>query len=948
MTDFSSNSFVPFRSFLRALLRASCFAAVLSCGDTVATGTENTITGPETPVLTTLSITLTPNSISTGQTATASLSGLDQSGAPIAVGTVVWSSTVPAVATVSNSGVVTGVSGGESRIVATVGTVEAQATINVTQPPPVLTSITVSLGTNPIYVGQTTKATFSGIDQTGAPYPIGVITWSSSATGIASITPIGGITGVGPGQAQIIASAGGIQGQAALIVQPVPVGSVVVSAQTSSVPVGLSDQITATARDINGSIISAPTITWTSSDTTKAKVSATGLVTGVATGSVTITALSGGKSAAVIVTVTSDISSINLNPANSLLVVGQTVHATAAVGVVNGVSNAVTFTSSNPAIATVTATGNTATITAVAAGTASIVATSVVDSTKTATLHLTVDLYALAFTAQPTNSAAGAAINPAVTVSIHDGLGNLVAGATNAITLAISANPGSSLIGGTTTVAAVGGIATFSSVFLTKVGTGYTLQASSVGLETATSNTFNNTFGTPSQLAIGVQPTTNFVGTSIAPAMTVLVNDAYGNFVSNATNSINIAIGANPGSATMGGTTPVSAVAGIATFSDISLSAIGNGYTLVASSAGLTPVTTLPFAVAGFTTLGTGFSESCGVTTASLTYCWGDNTNGALGGGSAVDSSLTPVLVSGSHVFATVGVGNSFACGATTSNTGWCWGSGGSGQLGNGTNSNSTVPVALAGAISFTTVTGQCGLATNNAAWCWGDNSNGRLGNGSYINSSVPVLVSGSHTFMQVAAGSNAHACGVDTSNAAWCWGDDGSGQLGNGVTTGNSNVPVAVTGGLLFAQVSAGSGGQSCGVTTTHVAYCWGSNGNGLLGNGGGGGSGNPVLVSGGILFAQISSGTSSNCGVDTSGNAWCWGDGVAGELGNGGNVASNVPVAVSGGYKFAYVSAGGSNNCGITTGGAVFCWGSNNSGQLGNGTNTSSNVPVRVSTPP
>jgi alpha-tubulin suppressor-like RCC1 family protein len=152
-----------------------------------------------------------------------------------------------------------------------------------------------------------------------------------------------------------------------------------------------------------------------------------------------------------------------------------------------------------------------------------------------------------------------------------------------------------------------------------------------------------------------------------------------------------------------------------------------------------------------------------------------------------------------------------------------------------------------------------------------------------------------------------------------------------------------------LFSQVSAGSGGQSCGVTTTHAAYCWGSNGNGLLGNGGvGGSSSSPVLVSGGISFAQVSSGTSSNCGVDTSGNAWCWGDGVAGELGNGASVPSNVPVAVSGGYKFAYVSAGGSNNCGITTGGAVFCWGSNSSGQLGNGSTTSSNVPVRVSTPP
>jgi len=930
------------------MIRASCFAAVLSCGDTTAND-SNSLTGPNSfaPVLTTLMVKITPNSVGQGLTATATASGLDQSGFPIAVGTVVWSSTAPAVASVTSTGVVTGVTAGQARIVATVGTVQSQATITVAQPAPVLTSLTVSFGTNPIYIGQTTTANFSGLDQFGVPIPIGEITWATANPGIAVVNAIGGVTGVSVGQTQIIGSSGGIQGQAALTVQPVPVGSIKVSPQASSVAVGLSAQLAATAYDLNGGIVSGATITWSSSDTTKAKVSATGLVVGVAVGSATITATSGTKSATATVAVTSDISFVTMTPANATLVVAQSSHATAAVGVINAASNAVTFTSSNPAVATVTGSGLTATITAVAAGTANIIATSVVDSTKSATQHLTVDQYALAFSAQPSNSAAGVAIGPAVTVSIRDGLGNPVPAATNSITLSINANPGSSTLGGTTTVAAVAGVATFSSVYLTKVGTGYTLQASSGGLQAAISNTFNNTFGAASMLAFSVQPTTNFVGTSITRAMTVFVEDLYGNIVTTATNAIAMAIGANPGSATMGGTTPVSAVAGIATFSDITISAIGTGYTLVASTAGLASATSAPFAVAGFTTLGTGFSESCGVTTANLTYCWGDNSGGALGGGSAVDSSTTPVLVYGGHIFATVGVGNSFACGATTSNTAWCWGTGNSGQLGNSATSNSSVPVPVSGGITFASVTGPCGLATNHSAWCWGDNSSGRLGNGTNSNSSTPVPVSGSHSFVQVAAGSNAHACGVDTANAAWCWGADNSGQLGNGAIT-NSNVPVAVTGGLQFSQVSAGSGGQSCGVTTAHAAYCWGSNSNGLLGNGGGGSSSSPVAVSGGILFAQISSGTSSNCGVDTSGNAWCWGDGVAGELGNGASVPSNVPVQVAGGYRFAYVSAGGSNNCGITTGGAVFCWGSNSSGQLGNGSTTSSNVPVRVSTPP
>ena len=691
------------------------------------------------PVLTTLVIKLTPNSIGTGQTSTASASGLDQSGFPIAVGTVVWTSTAPSVATVSNAGVITGVANGVAQIVATAGTLRSQASIAIAQPAPVLTSISVSLGANPITVGQTTKANFSGLDQFGAAYPIGVINWSTSVPGIATVNAIGGVSGVGAGQVQIVASAGGIQGQAALTVQPVPVGVLTVSPTIASVAVGLTTQLVPAATDVNGSTIISPSVTWTSSDTTKAKVSSSGLVTGIATGNVTITAQSGGKSTTAAITVVSDISFVNMSPGTAKLVVAQTTHATATVAVVNGANTAVTFSSSNPAVATVTGLGATATITAVAAGTANIIATSTVDTTKTGTLRLTVYQYALAFTAQPSTSAAGASISPAVMVSIRDGTGALVAGATNSISLTISSNPGNSTIGGTTTVAAVGGVATFSSVFLTKVASGYTLQAGGTNLEPALSGTFNITFGAASQLAFSAQPTTNFVGTSITPAMSVLVEDAYGNLVTNAVNPISMAIGTNPGAATLGGTTPVTAVAGIATFNDITLSAIGTGYTLVASSAGLAPGTSNPFTVAGFLTLGTGFSESCGVTTANLTYCWGNNSGGALGGGSAVDSSMTPVLVLGGHVFATVGVGNSFACGATTANVAYCWGTGGSGQLGSGTTGNSTVPVAVSGGISFATVTGPCGLATNNAAWCWGDNSSGRLGNGTNTNSSVPA-----------------------------------------------------------------------------------------------------------------------------------------------------------------------------------------------------------------
>ena len=194
-----------------------------------------------------------------------------------------------------------------------------------------------------------------------------------------------------------------------------------------------------------------------------------------------------------------------------------------------------------------------------------------------------------------------------------------------------------------------------------------------------------------------------------------------------------------------------------------------------------------------------------------------------------------------------------------------------------------------------------------------------------------------------VSAGS-IHNCGVTTAGAAYCWGWNGFGQLGNGTNT-KSNVPVAVTGGLTFQSVSAGSI-HSCGVTTAGAAYCWGNNGHGgQLGNGTNTKSNVPVAVTGGLTFQSVSAGSIHSCGVTTAGAAYCWGNnGHGGQLGNGTNTKSNVPVAVTGGLTFQSVSAGLQHSCGVTTAGTAYCWGENKHGRFGNGTETNSNVPVLV----
>jgi len=326
--------------------------------------------------------------------------------------------------------------------------------------------------------------------------------------------------------------------------------------------------------------------------------------------------------------------------------------------------------------------------------------------------------------------------------------------------------------------------------------------------------------------------------------------------VTTATTSITVAIGTNPASGTLSGTTTVAAVSGVATFSHLSIDKAGTGYTLTASATGLTGVTSSAFDVvapvsAGAPlTISAGYYHSCGVTPGGAAYCWGEN----------------------------------------------------SGELGNGTNTDSPTPVAVSGGLTFASISAgfieTCGVTTSGAAYCWGDNYSGQGGNGTTGRSSYsPVAVSGGLTFAAVSA-SYDYTCGVTLSGTAYCWGSNVHGQLGNGTTT-DSPTPVAVSGGLAFAAVSAGDG-HTCGVTPGGAAYCWGYNSSGALGNGTTTNSAIPVAVSGGLTFAAVSAGVDHTCGVTPSGAAYCWGFNVYGMLGNGTTTSSTTPVAVSGGLTF------------------------------------------------
>src|ERR1039457_150806 len=317
---------------------------------------------------------------------------------------------------------------------------------------------------------------------------------------------------------------------------------------------------------------------------------------------------------------------------------------------------------------------------------------------------------------------------------------------------------------------------------------------------------------------------------------------------------------------------------------------------------------------------------------------------------------------------ALITAGSFHSC-AIESGKAYCWGDNRSGQLGDGgTVSNSSVPVAVktSGVLAGRTLTQitadgyhSCVLDAAGAAYCWGDNGTGQLGNGKASDSSVPVAVDTSgvlagQALTQITAGWY-DTCALDASGAAYCWGYNADGELGDG-KAGDSSVPVAVdTSGVMagrdLRQVRAGWI-DACAADTAAAPYCWGYSADGELGTGKASDSSVPVAVdTSGVLagraITQVTAGWYSSCALDAAGAAYCWGYNADGELGNGSTVGSTVPVAVDtsgvlAGRTLTQVSAGTYSACAVDAAGAPYCWGANSWGQLGDNAATQSLVPV------
>lgn len=252
-----------------------------------------TVTVGAVPVAT---VTISPPqaNITVGQVVSLVATPKDASGQVLTGRTVSWSSSSPAVATVSSTGDVTGVSVGGAVITATIDGVMASATVNVSQVP--VSSVTVAPGTASVAAGQSVTLGATTRDAAGNILTGRVVTWTSSATSVATVSAAGVVTGVAPGTATITATSEGQSGTATVTVTTPPINKIVVTPSSPRVKEGNTIQLTATAYDANNNVITGVSFTWTSNNTSRATVDSNGLVTTIRDGNVTITASAGGKS----------------------------------------------------------------------------------------------------------------------------------------------------------------------------------------------------------------------------------------------------------------------------------------------------------------------------------------------------------------------------------------------------------------------------------------------------------------------------------------------------------------------------------------------------------------------------------------------------------------------------------------------------------------------------
>lgn len=340
-------------------------------------------------------------------------------------------------------------------------------------------------------------------------------------------------------------------------------------------------------------------------------------------------------------------------------------------------------------------------------------------------------------------------------------------------------------------------------------------------------------------------------------------------------------------------------------------------------------------------------------------FMWGTNTSGQLGNGNNVNLFTTSSQVIGNdwQSVATsksldnnTGTGSSHTLAIKTDGSLWTWGNNDEGQLGNGTNISSNVPVQIGTDTNWAKVVAgslhSLALKTDGTLWAWGHNAYGQVGNGTFINVNTPTQIGSANNWSDIST-YESHSLGIKTDGTLWAWGKNNYYQLSQG-NNQNKNTPSQIGSSTNWLSVSAGYQ-YSFAIQQDSSLWAWGNNSIGQLGNGSiGSFNPNPIQIGATSKWIQVSSGREHTVALQANGTLWGWGMNFFGQLGQGNNSFQILsPVQITTDSNFTFINNGHYYSMAISSDTTMWGWGQNYSNVLFTNDNSNKNLLTAVGCP-
>ncbi|MBK9640029.1 MAG: hypothetical protein IPO72_01725 [Saprospiraceae bacterium] len=346
--------------------------------------------------------------------------------------------------------------------------------------------------------------------------------------------------------------------------------------------------------------------------------------------------------------------------------------------------------------------------------------------------------------------------------------------------------------------------------------------------------------------------------------------------------------------------------------------------------------------------------HSLGIKKDGTLWAWGYNNFGQLGNGS-YDIKYSPTQIGTDSTWLKVVAGFEYSIALKSDGSLWAWGRNLDGQLGIGTQLSQSIPIQIGSDQNWTQAFASgyshtLAIKTDGSLWAWGENISGQLGNGSNMYQYNLIQIGLNTNWIQVGV-SPYSSIGLREDGSLWTWGSDNAGQLGNGKFYSDTfqstpnEIICPISNSSCWQQIATGDDAHTIAIKNDGTLWAWGNNRLGQLGNGTNVNQNKPIQIGSESNWMQVlAAGADYSLALRSDGSLWAWGYNEVGQLGDGTNKDKNTPTRIGADFNWVKLSAGLSHNLAIDVLAQLWVWGSNDGGELGDGSYINKNIPTQL----